>query len=112
MDSALSRYLPTPDRDVVVQVAAGDPEALAELRRRHDSTLYALAYGVLGDALDAAHVVSETFLQAARAARQFDPDLDRVPAWLAAITRQRARIVLDTRTPPMREEAGVGSEAQ
>ena len=58
----------TPDRDLVSRIAAGDPYALAELRRRHDGSLYALAYAVLGDSRDATHVVSEAFLHATRAA--------------------------------------------
>jgi len=80
-------------------MAAGDGTALAELRRRHDGTLYALAYAVLGDTGDATHVVSEAFLQAIRAATEFDPDHDQVPAWLSGILRQRARDVLQRRTP-------------
>src|SRR5216684_4494287 len=72
----------TPDRDLGLRMAAGDGNALAELRRRHDGTLYALAYAVLGDARDATHVVSEAFLQATRAATGFDPSRDHVPTWL------------------------------
>ena len=91
----------TPDRDLVVRMAAGDGNALAELRRRHDGTLYALAYAVLGDTGDATHVVSEAFLHAIRVATEFDPDHDHVRAWLSGILRQRAREVIQRRTPTL-----------
>ena len=90
----------TPDRDLVLRMAAGDARALAELRRRHDGTMYALAYAVLGDTRDATHVVSEAFLQATRAATEFDADRDHVSAWLSGILRQRAREVLQRRSQP------------
>ena len=89
-----------PDGHLLRRIAAGDAQALAELRRRHDGTLYALAYAVLGDTRDATHVVSEAFLHATRAATEFDPDRDRVPAWLSGILRQRARELLQRRSPP------------
>jgi RNA polymerase sigma-70 factor, ECF subfamily len=88
-----------PDRDLVRLIAGGDAQALAELRLRHDNTLYAVAYGLLADAIDAAHVVSETFLEASRSAAQFDPDRTRVPAWLSGIVRHRAHDILRTRAP-------------
>lgn len=88
-----------PDRDLVQRIAAGDVEALAELRQRHDTTLYAVAYGLLADAIDAAHVVSEAFLEASRTAAQFDPDRSNVPAWLSGIVRHRAHDILRTRAP-------------
>src|SRR6266852_9840153 len=91
----------TPDRDLVSRIATGDGEALTELRRRHDGTLYALAYAVLGDARDATHVVSEAFLQAIRGATTFDADHDHVPGWLSGILRQRAHEVLQRRTPTL-----------
>jgi DNA-directed RNA polymerase specialized sigma24 family protein len=91
----------TPDRDLVVRIAVGDGNALAELRRRHDGTLYALAYAVLGDSGDATHVVSEAFLEAIRVATTFDAEQDHVPSWLSGILRQRAHEVLQRRTPAL-----------
>jgi RNA polymerase sigma-70 factor, ECF subfamily len=88
-----------PDRDLVRRIAGGDAQALAELRQRHDGTLYAVAYGLLANALDAAHVVSETFLEASRTAAQFDADRNRVPSWLSAMVRHRAQAILRTRAP-------------
>jgi len=82
-------------------MAAGDGNALAELRRRHDGTLYALAYTVLGDSGDATHVVSEAFLEAIRGATTVDADHVHVPAWLSGILRQRAHEVLQRRTPTL-----------
>ena len=91
----------TPDRDLVLRMAAGDGNALAELRRRHDGTMYALAYAVLGDSGDATHVVSEAFLHSIRVATAFDPDRDHVPGWLSGIIRQRARELIQRRTPTL-----------
>jgi DNA-directed RNA polymerase specialized sigma24 family protein len=82
-------------------MAAGDVTALAELRRRHDGTLYALAYAVLGDTGDATHVVSEAFRQAIRVATEFDSVHDHVPAWLSGILRQRTREMIQRRTPAL-----------
>ncbi len=95
----------TPDWHLLRRIAVGDAHALAELRRRHDGTLYAIAYAVLGDSADATHVVAETFLQACRGATQFDAAHERVPAWLSAILRERAQEVLQRRTPPFRVAA-------
>jgi len=91
----------TPDRDLVLRMAAGDGNALAELRRRHDGTMYALAFAVLGDSGDATHVVAEAFLHAIRVATAFDPDRDHVPGWLSGILRQQAREMIQRRTPTL-----------
>src|SRR5260370_20940405 len=61
----------TPDRDLVLRIAAGDGNALAELRRRHDGTLYALAYPPLRASGGATHVVSAARLAAIRGATAF-----------------------------------------
>ena len=99
MSLALESGHQASDHDLVQRIAGGDARALAELRQRHDNTLYAVAYGLLADAIDAAHVVSETFLEASRTAAQFDPAKGKVPVWLSGMVRYRAHDILRTRAP-------------
>ena len=87
---------PLPDLELVRRAAKGDGQALAALKERHDRTVYATAYAILGDSTHAEHVSSETFLEAWRTAGTYDPQ-HRVSAWLAAIARRRATAVLANR---------------
>ena len=59
----------TPDGSLVRQIAGGDSEAAQQLYQRHSGSLYALAYGVLMDPVDADTVVEETFIQARQEGR-------------------------------------------
>jgi DNA-directed RNA polymerase specialized sigma24 family protein len=79
-----------PDYDIVARMAAGETQALDELRARHGRTAYAMAFGVLLDAAGAEHAVSEAFLEAFRQASRFTPGDLTVVAWLTALTRRRA----------------------
>jgi DNA-directed RNA polymerase specialized sigma24 family protein len=86
------RYQPvTPDRALVERMAQGDPHAIHELRRRHETSLYALAYSVVFDPDTAEEVVAEAFEQVRRAASSFEPDGGTVFSWLSGLTRSRAR---------------------
>jgi RNA polymerase sigma factor (sigma-70 family) len=67
----------------------GDPEAVRELYRRYGPLVYAVAYRALGDRDTAEEAVQQTFLQAWRAARSFDPLREPGP-WLATIARRVA----------------------
>ena len=79
------------DGELVARVAHGDEQALGELRARHAGSVYAIAFGVLGNAPDSEHVLSETFLEAWRTAVDFQAQIGSVHAWLSAIARRRAR---------------------
>jgi len=87
-----------PDYALVERMAADDPIALTELRARHGTTAYALAYSIVFNAVDAEHVVGEAFLEAWRSASSFDRR-QTVPAWISAITRSRARDLISARRP-------------
>lgn len=81
-----------PDAELVSRMAREDQQALGELRARHAGSVYAQVYGILGNAPDAEHVLSETFLEAWRSAASYQgKSMGSVHAWLAAIARRRAR---------------------
>ncbi|MGH7569822.1 MAG: RNA polymerase sigma factor [Gemmatimonadales bacterium] len=98
-----------PDYALVERMAAADPVALAELRARHGTTAYALAYSLVFNAVDAEHVVGEAFLEAWRSAGRFDRQHETVPAWISAITRNRARDLITARVPRVADTIGTNS---
>lgn len=88
-----------PDRDLLRQLAEGDAQALQFLRKRHETAVYALVFGLLNDAVDTEHVVSETFLELSRRAATLDRSGDSVHAELRRVARTRAQALRATRTP-------------
>ena len=94
----------TPDGSLVRQIAGGDSEAAQQLYQRHSGSLYALAYGVLMDPVDADTVVEETFIQARQGAAEFDPASGAASSWLAQIARACALALAEAR----REERNSG----
>lgn len=79
------------DGDLMRQLAAGDVAAMQCLRGRHETALYAQVFAVLNDAVDAEHVVSETFLQLSRMAASVELGGESVHARIRGIARMRAR---------------------
>jgi RNA polymerase sigma-70 factor, ECF subfamily len=78
------------DAELVRSTVAGDKQAFAELVRRHEKSMHALAYGVLRDHHAAEDVVQEAFV----AAYQALPGLRRGDAfggWVATIVRRQAQ---------------------
>ena len=71
-------------------VAAGDPEALAELYRRYGGNCLALARRVLGDEARAEEVVQEVFVRLWRDPARFDADRGTMRSWLCAQAHGRA----------------------
>ena len=65
----------------------GDPEAFAEIVRRHASLVYGACWRVLQDSDKAADVVQETFLQLVRNAGSITGP---VPAWLHRVATHKA----------------------
>lgn len=84
------------DRELLDRIATGDESAVHALRARYETTVYALAYGILGDAVDAEHVVAETFL-ATQWQRRRPLGEEGVPAWLRAAARARSMALLGAR---------------
>jgi DNA-directed RNA polymerase specialized sigma24 family protein len=95
--------IPEPDQSLLARVAQGDAEALAQLQQRHGGTVYALAYGILIDAVQADEVVAETFAFAWQRAAQVTESLTgSVFGWLTGIARSQARALLQSRDWPVR----------
>jgi RNA polymerase sigma-70 factor (ECF subfamily) len=78
------------DRRCWERVAGGDPAALSEAYDRYADLLYSLALRIVGSASDAEEVLQDSWLQAWRSARTFDPARGALGAWLVTIARTRA----------------------
>jgi len=99
------------DRRCWARVAGGDPGALAEAYDRYADLLYSLALRIVGSASDAEEVLQDSWLQAWRSARSYDPARGAVGAWLVTITRTRALDRLRSLGSRRRGEAAASVEA-
>ena len=72
------------DADLLRAHVDGDPEAFAELVRRHRDRLWAVALRTVGDREEAADAVQDALLSAHRAAARFRGD-SQVTTWLHRI---------------------------
>ena len=91
-DKMESAALATADADdaVLVQaMAQGDRNALAQLYARHSSLLLGLAVRIVRERREAEDLLHDVFLEAWRAAKDFDPKRGRVRTWLAIRMRSR-----------------------
>jgi RNA polymerase sigma-70 factor (ECF subfamily) len=77
------------ERETLQRALQGDTGAFEEVIALYSRRLYAVAYGVLGNATEAEDVVQETFLKA-YARRWLIRSPEKFPAWLCATTRNRA----------------------
>nr|HEX4315006.1 sigma-70 family RNA polymerase sigma factor [Kofleriaceae bacterium] len=78
------------DAALVAAMANGDRKALATLYERHASLLLGLAIRIVRDRREAEDLLHDVFLEAWRAAKDFDPKRGRVRTWLAIRMRSRA----------------------
>lgn len=96
MSAVLEPHTPSPERPVVAdadllrRVACRDSTALIELERRHHSSLYAQAYGILMDSLSAERVVREVFAQLWFTAERFVLR-SSLSKWLRMMAKDLAR---------------------
>ena len=77
------------DESLVKCVAAGDPEALAELFARHRDFVFRIAYGSCGDREEAVDVVQEVFVALLRQARTLQPSRGLLTTWLYRVTANK-----------------------
>jgi RNA polymerase sigma-70 factor (ECF subfamily) len=78
------------DASLVVAVGRFREDALAELYRRHASSVLGLARRLLGDPTVAEEVVQEVFLRLWRSPERFDPGRGSLRSYLLAQTHGRA----------------------
>jgi RNA polymerase sigma-70 factor, ECF subfamily len=76
----------TPDTDLVSAAKAGDRKALGALLERHQGRVYRFGKKMCGDEEDAADVLQETLLAAARTLPEFR-EASSVSTWLYTIAR-------------------------
>jgi RNA polymerase sigma-70 factor (ECF subfamily) len=78
------------DAALVEAMAGGDRTGLARLYERHSGILLGLAMRIVRDRRAAEDLLHDVFLEAWRAAKDFDPKRGRVRTWLAIRMRSRA----------------------
>lgn len=78
------------DAALVARMAEGDRAAMAELYERHCGILLGLALRIVRERREAEDLLHDVFLEAWRAAKDFDPKRGRVRTWLAIRMRSRA----------------------
>jgi RNA polymerase sigma-70 factor, ECF subfamily len=92
------------DRELLARHVSGDPDAFAEIVRRHRDRLWAVALRTLGDREEAADALQDAFVSAYRAAHTFRGQ-SAVTTWLHRITvnacLDRARKAATRRTAPV-----------
>src|SRR5256885_15479084 len=81
---------PVPDRHLLARIAKGDARPARAFAARIESTLYAIAYGVLFDQELANAVVNEVMQRAQRYAAQLRDTVVPGPRWLARLSRPLA----------------------
>jgi RNA polymerase sigma-70 factor (ECF subfamily) len=100
------------DGALVVAIARWQPEALAEVYRRHAGAVYALACRVLRDSSLAEEVVQEVFLRLWARPENFDPERGRLRSFLLAQGHGRAvDVVRSDVSRRRREEHGASDPA-
>ncbi|MEW2254011.1 RNA polymerase sigma factor SigM [Streptomyces sp. NPDC047869] len=97
-------YGDTRDEDLLARHVEGDPDAFAEIVRRHRDRLWAVALRTLGDREEAADAVQDALVSAYRAAHTFRGQ-SAVTTWLHRITvnacLDRARKAAARKTAPV-----------
>lgn len=73
------------DRELILQLQAGDLTALGELFDRHQRLVFRTAVGITGDEQVAADLMQDVFLRMHRFAHRIDPDRPLEP-WLYRTT--------------------------
>lgn len=100
------------DNALMTHVAAGDAEAFTHLVTRHTPMVHAIAWRMLGDAVEAEDVVQETFVKLWVNARSWTPAGGGLGGWLRRISTnacldrlRRPRFASDAGLPERADEA-------
>ena len=81
---------PTRDEQLIMNIARGDRDALAEVYLQHKGAVYAFALSMLRQAQAAEDVMQETFLQLWNAAGSYVPRGQSALPWMLGITKNTA----------------------
>ena len=81
---------PVRDEQLIMNIARGDRDALAEVYLQHKGAVYAFALSMLRQAQAAEDVMQETFLQLWNAASTYVPRGQSALPWLLGITKNTA----------------------
>ncbi len=76
-------------QQLVIQLAAGDRNALSQLYDRYSRMIYAIAWKSLNSVEDCEEVVLEVFAQIWRIADRFDSEKGSVEQWIFTLARSR-----------------------
>ncbi len=98
------------DAALVVAIGRWQPQALAEVYRRHAGAVYALASRVLRDSSLAEEIVQEVFLRLWARPETFDPERGRLRSFLLAQAHGRAVDAVRADVSRRRREEHSGSE--
>lgn len=78
------------ERALMVQLVAGDEDAIRAIYSRFGRAVYAMGYRMLGSAEAAEELTQDVFLAAWRKGSRFDPARGRLSTWLMAIAHNMA----------------------
>jgi RNA polymerase sigma-70 factor, ECF subfamily len=78
------------DEELMLLLAAKDPEAFGVFYDRHGGVAYSLAYRIVGDPDAAEDVTQEAFISIWRSGARFDRARGSVRSWTLSIVRNRA----------------------
>lgn len=81
---------PAPDEQLILNIADGDRDALAQAYLQHKDAVYAFALSILRDAIAAEDVMQETFLRLWNAAGTYVPRGHSARAWILGIAKNTA----------------------
>jgi RNA polymerase sigma-70 factor, ECF subfamily len=98
------------DGALIIAVARGSGEAVAELYDRYGATVYGLALRVLGQPDLAEEVVQDVFAQVWREASRYDRSRSSVAGWMVMLTRTRAIDRLRARRARPDQTSAVGEQ--
>jgi len=81
-----------PDETLLVRIAGGEEESLAQLFRRYARPVFSVGRRVLRDSAEAEDLVQEVFLYVHRRSRMFDPSKGSARSWIFQVTYTQALI--------------------
>ena len=81
---------PTPDEQLILNIAGGDRDALSAVYLRHKGAVFGFALSMLHDRDAAEDVMQETFLQLWNAAPSYVPRGQSPLTWILGITKNMA----------------------